>query len=243
MRSGEIELRRERDLGAIIGDSFTILFANLGSLAAIVFPAVVTGLSLSLLAIAVEDEVLVTVILLVSVVIQFIVFEIVRSAGVVYLDGLDRQDAIPSAESLDRAQQRLGIISGAAFRSALIVTGFTVTIVGIPWAVMRIVRWAFLGQVIMLEQKQGEEVLASSAELVKGYWWPTAGRLLVTGLVVGVPTFIISGVASAALPQVIAAFVDAGLVFVTVPYGIISTTLMYFDLKTRKARHDSINPA
>lgn len=239
----DLPLRRERDLGAIVGDSFTLYFAHLGALTAIVFPAVVTSLALSLLAVAIDDEVVVTLILVVSVIAQFLVFEFVRSAGVVYLDSFDRRLPIPSAESLDQAQQRLGIISGAAVRSSFIVLALAITIVGIPWAVMRLVRWAFLSQEIMLEGKQGEEVLAASAALVQGYWWSTLGRLLVTGIVVGLPTLIVSGIANAVLSDVIAAFVDAALVFVTVPYGILTTTLMYFDLKTRKARHDSIGPA
>jgi hypothetical protein len=237
-----VSLRQERDLGDIIGDSFTIMFANFGALASIVFPAAITSLALSLLTIAIEDEILDTIVFIASVAIQFIVFEIVRSAGVVYLDQLDRRNTIPSAESLDRAQQRLGIISGAAVRSVLIVSAFAVTIIGIPWAIMRLVRWAFLSQAIMLEDKRGEDVLATSAGIVEGYWWSTAGRLIMTAIVVGVPSLIFSGVITATVGEAVAAFVDAGLVFVTVPYGIISTTLMYFHLKTRKARHDSISP-
>ena len=200
------QLRRERDLGAIVGDSFNLYFAHLGPLAAIVFPAAVTSLALSLLAVAVSDEVVVTLILIVSVIAQFLVFEFVRSAGVVYLDGFDRRVTITSAESLDQAQQRLGIIGGAAVRSSFIVLALAITIVGIPWAVMRLVRWAFLSQAIMLEGKQGEEVLATSAALVQGYWWPTAGKLLVTGIVVGLPALVVSGIANAALPGVIAAW-------------------------------------
>lgn len=238
-----LPLRRERDLGAIVGDSFSFLFAHFGALAAIVFPAAVTSLAFSLLTVAIEDDVVLTLVFIASIVVQFIIFEFVRSAGVTYLDSLDRQQAIPSAESLDRAQQKIGIIGGAAIRSALIVAAFAITIVGIPWAIMRIVRWSFLSQFIMLEDKRGEEVLAASAALVQGSWWQTAGRLLVTGIVLGLPTLLVSGIANAALPGVIAAFVDAALVFITVPYGIITTTLMYFDLKTRKARHDSISPA
>ncbi len=237
-----LPLRRERDLSAIIGDSFALLFAHFGSLAAIVFPAVVTSLAFSLLALAIDNELALFFILVVSLIVQFVVFEIVRSAGVVYLDRLDRLDTIPSAESLDQAQQRLGIIGGAALRSSLIVMALSVTLIGIPWAIMRLVRWAFLSQVIMLEGKRGEDVLATSAELVKGFWWKTAIRLLVTGLVIGIPTFIASGFANAALPSLMAVFVGAGIVFVTVPYGIISTTLMYFDLKIGKARYDSISP-
>jgi hypothetical protein len=237
-----LQLRGQRDLGAIVGDSFTLFFAHFGNLASIVFPAAITSLALSLLAVAVNDEAIVALIFVASIIIQFLVFEFVRSAAVVYLDSLDRVETIPSAEALDRAQQRLGIITGAAIRSSLIVAAFSVTIIGIPFAINRLVRWAFLGQVIMLEDKRGEDVLAASSDLVSGYWWSTFGRLIVTGLVIGLPTVIVSGIANAAIPAIGAAFVDAALVFVTAPYGIISTTLMYYHLQTRKARHDSFSP-
>jgi hypothetical protein len=236
----EFQLRRERDLGAIIGDSFSLLFTHFRAFAAIIFPAAITALAISLLILAIENETLNTLVLVASVIVQFIVFEIVRSAGVIYLDSLDRREEFPSAEALDRAQQRIGIIAGAAFRSAVIVMLFSITVVGIPFAIMRLVRWAFLSQVIMLEQEHGQAVLAKSAELVKGYWWSTAGRLLVAGIVVGLPAFFVSSVAAATTHGVVSAFVDAALVFITIPYGIISTTLMYFHLKARKARHDSI---
>ena len=69
-------------------------------------PAVVASLAFSLAGLAVENEAALFVILVVSLIVQFVVFEIVRSAGVVYLDRLDRLDTIPSAESLDQAQER-----------------------------------------------------------------------------------------------------------------------------------------
>lgn len=240
--TNDLPLRRERDLGAIVSDSFTLLFAHFGSLSAIVFPAVVTTLALSLLGLAIEDDVAIFVLLVASLIVQLLVFQFVSSAGVVFLDSFDRQREIPPAESLDQAQQRIGIISAAALRAFLIVLALAITIVGLPWAIKRLVKWVFLSQMIMLEDRRSEDVLVSSAELVRGHWWSTAGRLLVTGIVVGIPTLMVSAVANAALPLTIAAFVDAGIVFVTVPYGIISTTLIYFDLKLRKDRNDSIRP-
>jgi hypothetical protein len=234
-------LRRERDLGGIIGDSFTLLFAHFGSFMGIVFPAAIASLASSFLVLAVEDELAATAVAVATGIVQFFVFEFVRSAGVVFLDKLDQQDRIPSAESLDRAQERLGIIGGAAIRSTAIVLAFSITIVGLPWAIMRIVRWAFLSQAIMLEDKRGEDVLATSAELVKDYWWSTAGRLLGSGLVIFLPYLLVATIADEASP-IAGAFIEAALVFVSVPYGIISTTLMYFHLKARKARHDSFSP-
>jgi hypothetical protein len=235
-------MRRERDLGAIVGDSFTILFANFRPLAAVVFPAVVTSIAVSVVLLAIENAVAAFVASIVAFAVQFAVYEVVEAAGVGYLDARDRGEPLTSADALDRAQERLGIILGAAIRAFAISFLMAITIVGIPWAVMRFIRWAFLSQTIMIEDKRGEAVLASSAELVRGYWWVTFGRLIVTTLVVGFPAFVVYQVAAVAISLVIGGIVSGLLVFVTAPYAIISTTLMYFDLKTRKARHDSTSP-
>lgn len=236
----DVPLRRERDLGSIIGDSFTLLFAHFGAFAGIVFPAAVTSLAFSSLEIAFEGETFATLLIQIAAIVAYlIVFEFVRSAGVVFLDQVDQQNRISSADALDLAQARIGIISGAITRVALISFVLTITIIGIPWAFLRLVRWSFISQMIMLEDKRGDEVLSASAELVHNFWWSTAGRLLVTGLITVIPNVIIPGMAGLASP-IAGAFVGALLVFVIVPYGIISTTLMYFHLKERKARHDSI---
>jgi hypothetical protein len=227
-------LRRERGLGGIVGDSLNLFFEHFGAFVAMVFPAAITSLAFSLLPIAFNNDTAAAVIFLISLPVDFIVFELVTSAGVVYLDQIDQQDRIPTAESLDRAQHRIGIVLGASIRATLITVALAITIVGIPFAIMRVVRWSFLSQVVMLDDKTGEEVLATSARLVEGYWWSTFGRLIVTSLVVGVPSVIVSGIAAAAAPAIVAAFVDAAFSFVTVPYGIITTTLIYYHLKTRK---------
>jgi predicted lysophospholipase L1 biosynthesis ABC-type transport system permease subunit len=117
----DVPLRRERDLGTIVNDSLSLYVRHFGQFAAIVFPAVVASLVFALLILVTDTDALAFAIFIASIVVQFIVFRFVSSAGVVYLDRLDQRNAIPSAESLDLAQQRIADIGGAAIRSTLII--------------------------------------------------------------------------------------------------------------------------
>ena len=231
---GDVELRRERALGDLVGHSFSILFARWRPLASIAVPAVVVTLAYSLVALLVEDSVgLVALVNLVGFALEFVMFVLVGGATVTYLDQTDRGLATTPADALDAAQAKLGVLLGAAVRSLAILVLLSITIVGIPFAIYRGVRWAFLSQSVMLDGQQGEAVLAHSASLVQGVWWLTLGRLIVSVLVIQIPAAIVSQIFLLALPGVIGTVVAAATGFVTIPYGIIFTTLIFFDRKAR----------
>jgi hypothetical protein len=111
----------------------------------------------------------------------------------------------------------------------------TITLIGIPFAIYRAVRWYFISQVIMVEGLSGEAVLARSAALVEGKWWNTVGRLIVMALVIQIPVGLLSSALSAAFPGVAGILISSATAFVTTPFGIIASTLMFFDLYVRKA--------
>jgi hypothetical protein len=79
--------------------------------------------------------------------------------------------------------------------------------------------------------------------MVEGRWWITFGRLVASGLVVGLPVVIVSQAILLTVPGVLGIIASHIPDFLALPYGIITSTLIYFDLKTRKARHDSISTA
>ena len=105
----------------------------------------------------------------------------------------------------------------------------------VPFAIYRVVRWYFISQVIMVEGLSGQAVLVRSAELVAGRWWNTLGRIIVTFLVIQIPTGLLSSALTAAFPGVAGILLSSAIAFVTTPFGIIASTLMFFDLFVRKA--------
>jgi hypothetical protein len=240
MTQDRTSLRRERDVGAIIGDSFILLFGHWGGLARIVAPAVLVNVAIGLLAYAVEDdEALSSVLLFAALPVQLVAFQLVSAAAVAGLNSRDQGREIDSGAALDSAQERFGDVVGASLRATGIVVLLSVTLIGIPWAIKRLVKWAFIIQSIIVDGQRGEPSLAYSESVVEGRWWITLGRLVASGLVVGLPVVIVSQVILLAMPGVVGIIAAHVLDFLTLPYGIISTTLIFFDLKTRKARHDS----
>ena len=231
-----VPLRRQRDLGTVISDSFTILFASWSILAMIVAPAVLVGLAFSLIEYGVGDDELVTaLIILASLPVQFVAYELVGAAVVAQINGRDLGQTMAAGDALDVAQDRFGDVIGAAVRSTAIVFLLAITIVGIPWALKRGVEWAFLTEAIIIDGQKGEPSLAYSAALVLGNWWSTFGRLLVAGIVIGIPTVMLSSLIALAVPGVIGIIASSVPEFLALPFGIIATTLIFFDLKLRKS--------
>jgi len=231
-----VPLRRQRDLGTVISDSFTILFASWSILAMIVAPAVLVGLAFSLIEYGVGDgEAITVLILLASLPVQFVAYELVGAAVVAQINGRDLGQTMAAGDALDVAQDRFGDVIGAAVRSTAIVFLLAITIVGIPWALKRGVEWAFLTEAIIIDGQKGEPSLAYSAALVLGNWWSTFGRLLVAGIVIGIPTVMLSSLIALAVPGVIGIIASSVPEFLALPFGIIATTLIFFDLKLRKS--------
>ena len=255
------ELRKVRRLGDVLTDSFNILFAHWRQLAIIAVPVVVANIAFALVILAITQDVPTAeeisndtaeftteeavellvrsgIALLIALPIIFVLQQLVTGGAVVYLDETDKGNTIAPSESLDRAQARLGPLVGATLRATFIVLLFFITVVGIPWGIYRAVRWVFLAQVIMIEGKRGEEILARSAELVQGRWWNTLGRLLVVALVVSIPVGLLQQAFIEAAPGVVGTVLSSATGFITVPFGIIALSLMFFDLQSRKGEHD-----
>ena len=81
---------------------------------------------------------------LVSIPILFVLQVLVSGGAVEYLDETDKGNEIAPAEALDRAQDNLGALIGATLRAYVIVLLIGCTLIGIPWAIARAIRWVFL---------------------------------------------------------------------------------------------------
>jgi hypothetical protein len=225
----------------LVSDTFAIQLAHWQPLAAVAVPAVAVGLAFSLVALLIESDVGSALFGVLTFPVQFVMFVLVGGGTVVYLDNTDRSVAATSADALDAAQAKLGVLLGAAVRSAVIVFLFCITLIGIPLGVYRLVRWAFVSQSIMLDGEQGKAVLAHSAGLVEGVWWLTLARLIVGFLVIGLPAGIVAQGALVALPGVVGTVIAALTGFITIPFGVIFSTLLFFDRKERTRTNDGTN--
>jgi hypothetical protein len=118
----------------------------------------------------------------------------------------------------------------------ILVAGLlTITIVGIPIAVVYLVRKAVLTQACVIEDLQATPALRRSSELVSGHGL----RVLAISALVNVTAFLLGPIvgvlvlfatsSSLAVINLISSLVYA----IVVPYAAIALTLLFYDLRRR----------
>lgn len=129
--------------------------------------------------------------------------------------------------------QRLRSLAAATAIQYGVVLLLTLTVVGIPFAVHRFIRWSLFAQACVLDGATARSSLARSSRLVRGRWWRTFGFTLLvdvlavlSGLLVGV------GLLLAAAGSLNFIDIASSVVYtLTVPLAAIALTLYYFDLE------------
>jgi hypothetical protein len=101
------------------------------------------------------------------------------------------------------------------------------------------VRWFFVPQGVVIEGARGPAALAVSMRLTEGFWWRTFGIVLVANLATAVPGLALA-VPLDALGRSSgdAAWSLAGTILteiVTTPFVALIATLLYYDLRARRA--------
>jgi hypothetical protein len=133
------------------------------------------------------------------------------------------------SRSLREAMRKLADYLWTIARGGIIVLLLTVSVVGIPWAVNRGVRWMLGAQAAMLDGFRGEPALAHSSAAVKGRWWQTAANGAMLAFLGAAPGIILalSLLILARIP-IDAANGVASLVYaIAQPFAIAGLTLLY----------------
>ncbi|HEY8743213.1 MAG TPA: hypothetical protein VIU62_08950 [Chloroflexota bacterium] len=130
---------------------------------------------------------------------------------------------------------RLGALIGTSLLVALLLLLMSITVIGIPFAIWLGIRWAFIAQVVMLENLSGTSAMSRSSQLVAGSWWRTFGILILLVIVVA----IVSSITSAVIVGIFHNGPVAGLARLIIqillaPFYSAVVTLLYFDLRVRK---------
>ncbi|MGB3409743.1 MAG: hypothetical protein WBA45_00995 [Microthrixaceae bacterium] len=76
--------------------------------------------------------------------------------------------------ALKLVQRRTPALVVTSLRAFAIVSGLSLTGIGLPWAIRQAVRYQFAIPVAVTENLGGARALARSSELVRGRWWRTA---------------------------------------------------------------------
>jgi len=162
---------------------------------------------------------------------------IATAAVAVILGELDAGHRILAGQAYRRVLTRWRSLGkGMAIELAMVIL-LTITVVGIPFAIHRFIRWSLFAEACMLDDLSATESLRRSSELVRGHWWRTFGfTVLVDALAVLSGPLL--GVGLLLLTDHSLNFINlaAALVYTfTVPFAAIQLTLYYFDLEARAA--------
>ncbi len=238
-----LELRRERDVGALFRDSLAVfgrhalLFIALSAAVAIPAELIVEGVGLEMLTGSYDYSpplaemaipALVKFLVVTPIIAAICIYALHQiaagerpSAGQVFVAGFEAFSPLFAAVALAVA----GIVLGFA---ALIVPGIYLT-----------VRWYFVPQAVVIEGARGPLALSRSGLLVEGFWWRTFGLVVLANIAIAIPAFILltpfAGIAESTDRAVWALVGSAVTTSITTPFVALYSTLIYYDLLARRA--------
>ena len=160
---------------------------------------------------------------------------IATAAVAVILDELDAGRRGLAGEAYRRVLRRLRPLLRGMLTELAMAVLLTITVVGIPFAIHRFIRWSLFAQACILGDLSATESLRRSSLLVGGRWWRTFGFTALVD-VLAVLSGPLLGVGLLLLTDHSLNFINlaAALVYTfTVPYAAIQLTLYYFDLEAR----------
>ncbi len=157
---------------------------------------------------------------------------VVGAAVADYLDDLDGDRPARGVASYRSVLAHVRPLASGTLRSAAVVIGLALTVVGLPWAIRQLIRYQLVPQSVVLEERSGPEAMARSSELVTGRWVPTAALVVsatmlvqVTGVLVSLAVLLLV----VSLPLWAFTVVVAGVHAVVSPLGALAVTLWYGD--------------
>jgi hypothetical protein len=237
-----LDLRRPRDLGALVSDGFAVYRQNfwvlLGLAAAVVVPVelIVSGVGLGWLTSG-YDPTPPPGAAIVPVVTQGLVIAplVTAMSLFVLLDAANGERA-RFGPTLQRGLDLFTPLFLVVLILAIgVVAGFLVIIIpGIYLAI----RWLFAPAAVILDGQRGIAAFERSGQLVQNFWWRCFGVMLVVYIVTAIPANIIQqGFLSVAESADSAAVGLVGQIVAStlaLPLLALMTGLLYFDQKLRQ---------
>jgi hypothetical protein len=131
-------------------------------------------------------------------------------------------------------RERFWRIVSALLLATLGILLMAITIIGLPFAIWKLVGWSFVGQEVLFTDKPLREAFRGSSELVRGRWWHAVRVVvfLVAILFVAGPVLTL-GLIFTPLPFLVINLLGALIFSLLIPYAAIGQTLLYFDLQAR----------
>lgn len=122
----------------------------------------------------------------------------------------------------------------AQLLATLGILAMAITVVGIPFALWKLVGWAFVQQEVLFTDKSIRQSFRGSSELVRGRWWHAVRAILFFNLLLLVAGPVLTfALIFTALPLIWINLAGALIFSLLIPYVVAGETLLYFDLEAR----------
>jgi hypothetical protein len=238
----KLELRQERDVGALFRDALSVfgrhalLFIALSAAVVIPTALIVEGIGLEMLT-GSYDESPPLVQLAIPTAVEFLVVTPIIAAICIYALHQIAAGENPSAGQVFVAgfEAFTPLFGAVALAVAGIVLGFLALIVP---GIYLTVRWYFVPQTVVIEGARGPVALSRSRLLVEGFWWRTLGLVVLAnlattifGLFVTTPFTAIAESTDRAVWALVGSAVTTSI---AAPFVAIYSTLLYYDLLARR---------
>lgn len=237
-----LDLSRQRDVGALLGDALRLYFGHFGTFvliaAAVVIPAnvIVSGIGLEQLT-AGYDASPGTAELAIPFAVTYLVTTPLVTAMTIHALLQAAAGEAPGtrrsiAAGLDAFAPVFPAVLMAAAGVALGLLAFVIP------GIYLLVRWYFVPQAVVIDGRRSTEALVRSGELVQGSWWRVFGVFLLATLIAtlaGLVTLPLDVAASAADRAVLVLAGSILAELISAPFMAIVATLLYFDLSARRA--------
>jgi hypothetical protein len=237
------ELERPRTLGEILIDALRLLFRHAGATTAneiarnAPVQLVVSGIGLEQLTGPYDSKLSAAELALPTAVSFLVIAPLITATAIHALRAVGAGERPRAGPSL---QAGLDVFAPLFLALVLAAAGIALGVVAfILPGIYLAVRWFFVPQTVVLEGARGPEALSASTAVTRDAWWRTFAIVIVANLAVTVPALLITTPASALAEEVdLQAVALAGSILtetLTAPYVALVATLLYFDLKARKA--------
>ena len=238
MEDAGLELARQRDLGALLSDSFGVMRAHPGTLlaisAAIVVPVqlIVSGIGLERLTSGYRGDMSQAEQAIPTILSFFVIAPLIAAAVIHMLRAVSRGERARAPACLQAGLDAFApLFLAVLIMAAGVAIGLAALI--LP-GVYLLIRWFFVAQCVVIEEKRGFDALARSGQLVRDNWWRAFAIVLVSQLVAAIPAILISvpmeAAAESADREVLGLAGDMLASIVTAPFVAIVATLLFYDL-------------
>jgi hypothetical protein len=138
-------------------------------------------------------------------------------------------------QAMRGVRERFWRVVGAQLLATIGVFLLALTVIGLPWALWKLVGWAFVQEEVLFTDRGFRESFRASSDLVRGRWFRSA-RVIVIFYVIGIATgpILTFALIFTALPLIWINVIGSLVFALLIPFTALGGTFLYFDLSVRE---------